>query len=307
MGQRNILCTSQMIDLEMDQQSQGYLHPEPCILVGGVTNFRPPDIPTIVTASGNTVNRDAHLTDHYDGSMFYRMPQYHGVHHHPHYHGPNLDLSVATASNFYTPYMAPPSGIPTGHGSSDQSSSSNNYGIVGVSADEYGTNSHFMDNARGSYKRKNAEGNPGNFQYLNASASSSSSVGPVSTRHPEGVALMDAASFTLPHYRGNGAPSIRDVGSNRSVRNRLGAAGLDPVLAHNPNHFIQGNYMGQPYQPGGSIWLDQPLNSSPDAGALAWTQNPVIPYMHGNCCIRGYFHSLHLVMNDGILFYQILV
>uniref|UniRef100_A0A2K2C9X0 RING-type E3 ubiquitin transferase n=1 Tax=Populus trichocarpa TaxID=3694 RepID=A0A2K2C9X0_POPTR len=283
MGQRNMLCTNQMIDLEMDQQSQGYLHPESCILLGGVTNFRPPDIPTMLTASGNTINRDAHLADRYDGAMFYGMPQYHGVHPHPQYHSPNLDLSVATAPNFYVPYMTPSSGIPISHASCDQLSSSNNYGVIGVSADEYGTNSHFMDNARSSYKRKNAEGNPGNFHYLNASASSSSSVPPMNTRHPEGVALMDATSFTLPHYRGTSASSIREVGSQRSVRNRLGSVGLDPALTHNPNHFIQGNYLGQPYQPGGSLWLEQHLsNGSTDAGASVWTQTPTIPYMHGN-------------------------
>jgi len=278
-----MLCTNQMIDLEMDQQSQGYLHPESCILLGGVTNLRPPDIPTMLTASGNTINRDAHLADRYDGAMFYGMPQYHGVHPHPQYHSPNLDLSVATAPNFYVPYMTPSSGIPISHASCDQLSSSNNYGVIGVSADEHGTNSHFMDNARSSYKRKNAEGNPGNFHYLNASASSSSSVPPMNTRHPEGVALMDATSFTPPHYRGTSASSIREVGSQRSVRNRLGSVGLDPALTHNPNHFIQGNYLGQPYQPGGSLWLDQHLsNGSTDAGASGWTQTPTIPYMHGN-------------------------
>ncbi|KAJ6423663.1 hypothetical protein OIU84_024605 [Salix udensis] len=63
----------------------------------------------MLTASGNTINRDAHLADRYDGAMFYGMPQYHSVHPHPQYHGPNLDLSVATAPNFYVPYMAPSS------------------------------------------------------------------------------------------------------------------------------------------------------------------------------------------------------
>ncbi|KAJ9182951.1 hypothetical protein P3X46_006881 [Hevea brasiliensis] len=283
MGQRNMLCTSQ-IDLEMDQQGQGYLHPEPCILLGGITNFPQPDIQTVATASGNTTNIDSrHLPEHYDNAIFYGMPQYPGVQHHPQHHVPNLDLGVATASNFYVPYMTPSSSIPLSHGSCDHLPSSTNYGVIGVSADEYGTNSHFMDNARGSYKRKNAEGNPGNFQYFNASASSSSSATSLNTRHPDGVALMDAASFTPPQYGGNSTSSVREVGSHRSVRNRLGATGLDPVLAHNQNHFIQGNYMSQPFQPSGSLWLDQQLsNTSSDAGTSAWTQNPAITYMHGN-------------------------
>ncbi|EEF44011.1 ring finger protein, putative [Ricinus communis] len=280
MGQRNMLCTSQMIDLEVDRQGQGYLHPEPCILLGGVSNFPQSDIQTMVTASGSTTNIDAHrLPEHYDSAIFYGMPQYHGVQHHPQHHAPNLDLGVATASNFYVPYMTPSSGIPLSHGSCDHLPSSTSYGVIGVSGDEYGMNNHFMDNARGSYKRKNAEGNPGNFQYVNASAGSSSSV--LSTRHPDGISLMDASSFASPQYRGNGILSIREVGSHRSVRNRSGATGLESVLAHSQNHFIQGNYIGQPFQPAGSLWADQHSSSS-DAGTLAWNQNPAINYMHGN-------------------------
>ncbi|KAJ9153546.1 hypothetical protein P3X46_026973 [Hevea brasiliensis] len=284
MGQRNMLCASQ-IDLEMDRQGQGYLHPEPCILLGGITNFPQPDIQTVVTASGGTTNVDGHhLPERYDNAIFYGMPQYHGVQHHHQHHVPNLDLgAAAAASNFYVPYMTPSAGIPLSHQSCDHLPSSTNYGVIGVSADEYGTNNNFMDSARGSYKRKNAEGNSGNFQYFNASASSSSSFTPLNTRHPDGFLLMDAASFAPPQYRGNSAPSIRELGSHRSVRNRLGATGLDPVLAHNQNHFIQGNYMSQPFQPSGSLWLDQQLsNNSSDTGASAWTQNPAITYMHGN-------------------------
>ncbi|KDP36261.1 hypothetical protein JCGZ_09826 [Jatropha curcas] len=283
MGQRNMLCASQMIDLEMDRQGQGYLHPEPCILLGGITNFQQSDMTTMVTGAGNTTTLDAHhLPEHYDSAVFYGMPQYHGMQHYPPHHAPNIDLQVATASNFYVPYLAPSSGIPLSHGSCDHLSSSSSYGVIGVSPDEYGANSHFMDNARGSYKRKTAEGSSGNFQYFNPSASSSSSVTPLNTRHPDGVAMMDAASFT-PQYRGNSAPSIREVGSHRSVRNRLGATGIDPGLGHNQNHFIQGNYMAQPFPPAGSLWLDQQLsNNSSDAGASSWTQNPTITYMHAS-------------------------
>ncbi|OAY54816.1 probable E3 ubiquitin-protein ligase ZFP1 [Manihot esculenta] len=283
MGQRNMLCTNQ-IDLEMDRQGQGYLHPEPCILLGGVTNFAQPDIQTVVTASGNTSNLDSrHPPECYDNAIFYGMPQYPGVQHHPQHHAPNLDLGVVAASSFYVPYMTPSSGFPLSHGSCDHLPSSTNYGVIGVSADAFGTNSHFMDNARGSYKRKNAEGNPANFQYFNASASSSSSTTPLNTRHPDGITLMDAAPFAPPQYRGNSTSSIREVGSHRSVRNRLGATGLDPVLAQNQNHFIQGNHMSQPFQPSGSPWLDQQLsNASSDAGASAWSHNPAITYMHGN-------------------------
>lgn len=272
MGQRNMPCTSHMIDLEMDQQNRGFLLPEPCVVLGGVTSF-PQPMQTIVRASGNTSSLDAH--QHYDSAMFYGMPQYHGVHHH---HAASVDLGASTASNLYVPYMPTlSSGMPVNHGSTDQLPSSRNFGVIGASAEEYGRNSHFMDNVRGSYKRKNTEGFPGSFQNLNAPASSSSSVAPLHPRHPDGVTAMDAACFSLPQYRGNGTPSIREVESQRSVRNRLVATGgMDPVLAHSHNHFIQGNFIGQPFQHAG--WLEQ----QSDGGGSSWTQAPAIPYMHGS-------------------------
>ncbi|XWS28045.1 hypothetical protein CRYUN_Cryun25bG0032100 [Craigia yunnanensis] len=275
MGQRNMLCPSQMIDLEMDQLGQGYLHHEPCIFLGGITNYPPPDIQMAVTAPVNTTSLDTHpLPEHYDNGMFYGIPQYPGVqhHHHHHHNSPNLDLGIGSASNFYLPYVATPSScVPGNHGPTDQMPSSSNYSLLGVSADEYARNCHFMDNVRAPYKRKNSEGIPGNFQHFNASSSSRSSVTPLNNGHPDGVGTVDAASFTIPQYRGNGPPPIREAGSQRSVRNRLGATAVDPVLMHSANHFFQGNYMSQPFQP-----------TITDGGASAWTQAPGVPYMHGS-------------------------
>ncbi|KAJ0045455.1 hypothetical protein Pint_04664 [Pistacia integerrima] len=287
MGQRNVPCTSQMIDLEMDQQNQGYMLREPCVVMGGVPSFQQP-MQTMVRASGNTSSIDAH--QHYDGTMFYGMPHYPGVHHH---HAANIDLVASTASNLYVPYMSnPSSGMPINHGSSDHLPSSSNFGVVGVSADEYGRNSHYMDHVRGSYKRKNTEVIPGSFQYFNTPASSSSSVAPLNTRHPDGVAPVDTASFPVPQFRGNGNPTIRDLESQRSMRNRLGATAMDPVLAHSHNHFIQGNFIGQPFQPNGSLWLDQ----HSDGGASAWTQAPNVPYMHGGNISSASMESGNMVL-----------
>ncbi|XVE80060.1 hypothetical protein DITRI_Ditri14bG0109000 [Diplodiscus trichospermus] len=270
MGQRNMLCPSLMIDLEMDQQGQGYPHHEPCIFLGGITNYPPPDIQMAVTAPGNTSSLDTHpLPEHYDSSMFYGIPQYPGVQHH--HHSPNLDLGIGSASNFYIPYVATSSSsVPVNLGPTDQMPSSSSYSLLGVSADEYARNCHFMDNVRGSYKRKNSEGIPGNFQHFNGSSSSSSSVTPLNNRLPDGVGAVDAASFTIPQYRGNGPPPIREAGSQRSVRDRFGATVVDPVLIRGANHFFQGNYMGPPFQA-----------TITDGGASAWTQAPGVPYMHG--------------------------
>ncbi|XP_038685173.1 probable E3 ubiquitin-protein ligase ZFP1 [Tripterygium wilfordii] len=269
MGQRNMLCTNQMIDLEMDQQNHGYLLPEPGIVLGTITSFPQPDIPRMVPASQNMSNPDSHhLTGCYASPTFYHMPQYGVGHHHP---AADFDQGAAMASNFYIPSMNPSPGILLHPGSSDQLPSSSNYGVVGVSGDEYGRNNHFVDNISASYKRKTAERIPGNFHLFNASASSSSSIAPLNTRHPEGVAAMDAASFPHPQFRGNGIQQpIREVGSHRSVRNRLGATGLDPVLAHNHKHYMQGNYVGQPFRP------------YSDVGVSRWNRPPFMTYMPGS-------------------------
>lgn len=282
MGQRNMMCTGQMIDLQMDERNQGH-H------VISVTNFPQPNMHSMLSAPGNSSNFDVrHLPEHYDGSaMFYGIGQYNGVqHHHP---VPSLDIGVAPGSNIYNPYLTPSSGnrgfpVSINHGPSDQLPSSSNHGVIGVSTDEYGRENHFMDGVRGACKRKNAEGILGNFQYINGLASSSSSVPPFNTRHLEsGVSMMDSASFAQPQYRGNNAPSIMEVGSHRSVRNRSGAVGLDSVLAHNHNHLVQGNYIGHPFQPSGNPWVDQQSgNNGSDGGTLAWNHGPALPYLHGS-------------------------
>ena len=276
-----MMCTGQMIDLQMDERNQGH-H------VISVTNFPQPNMHSMLSAPGNSSNFDVrHLPEHYDGSaMFYGIGQYNGVqHHHP---VPSLDIGVAPGSNIYNPYLTPSSGnrgfpVSINHGPSDQLPSSSNHGVIGVSTDEYGRENHFMDGVRGACKRKNAEGILGNFQYINGLASSSSSVPPFNTRHLEsGVSMMDSASFAQPQYRGNNAPSIMEVGSHRSVRNRSGAVGLDSVLAHNHNHLVQGNYIGHPFQPSGNPWVDQQSgNNGSDGGTLAWNHGPALPYLHG--------------------------
>lgn len=227
MGQRN-----RTVDLEMEQQlSQASLQPEPCILLGSFP--QQPDNNSIPAMVANVPNLEAHsLQDPtYDNSaMFYGLPQYH--HHQQQQRAP---------TNFYVPYVAfqaPPSQLP----------SSSSHGVVGVSSDhEYERNAHFMDHTRGTYKRKNAEGIPGNPQYLSTLAA------PFNT--PETVAPFGGA------------------------RNRPGAVTMNPVLPpHAPNSFIQGNYAGHhPYPPPGSIWYDQHHGRS-DGSPSFW---PHAPYMHG--------------------------
>lgn len=275
MGQRSMLCTSQMIDFQMDHQGQGHLHPDPCIIMGSVTNYPQPNIHGILPASGNTTNIDVHcLPDHYGNAVFYGMATYGGVQHHP---ATNLDLAVVSSSSYYNPYMNPSGGarvFPVSVNSgSELMPSPSNPGVIGVPTDEYGRNNYLMDGVRGSCKRKNAECIPGNLQFFNAPPSSSSSVAPLNTMQFEsGVVAMDAESSAPIQYVGNGTPPNTEVGSHRSVRNRSGAIGLEPIWAYNHSHLVQGNYMGQSFRPTSPLWLDQQLGHGGDGGA--WNQAP---------------------------------
>ncbi|XP_057963718.1 probable E3 ubiquitin-protein ligase ZFP1 isoform X2 [Malania oleifera] len=269
MGQRNILCTSQMIDLGVDQQ-----------------------------ASGNVSLEAHHLPEHYDCAAFYGVMQYAGAqHYHP---TANIDMGGATSSNFYNPYMTPSSGarvvpVPLNCGSSDQLPSLSNHGFVGVPTDEYGRNNHFMDGVRGSCKRKNGD-SARNFPYFSASASSSSSIAPPNARHFEsGASMVDSASFPLPQFRGIGNLSIMEAEPQRSVRNRSDTIGLDSVLAHNHNHYVQGNYTGLPFQPANNHWFEQqPSSSSVDGGTSTWNLTHALPYSHGSNVSRGLRESGNL-------------
>ena len=277
-----MLCVNQMLDLEMEQQGQGYLYPGPSINLGRTPNFQQPNIRTLETASRSSTNFDTpYLPERYDNTLFYGTTQYNGPQHHHH----NLDLSIATPGNFYYSFMPPSSSggvlpVPN-HGASDQRPSSSNYGAVAMCADEHGRNNHFIDGARGPCKRKVPEGVYGNYLHFNAPATPSPPVPPLNARHPGGVAVPDPPSFPLPQYMGNGIPPIMEVGPQNGLRNRLVAAGMDSAVRHDHNHLAQGNYVGQHFQPSG-IWLEQHLNSNPgDGGAPAWNQAPNLSFMHG--------------------------
>ncbi|XP_058100648.1 probable E3 ubiquitin-protein ligase ZFP1 isoform X2 [Magnolia sinica] len=297
MAQRNILCTSQMHDLEIEQ-GQSHLQPEPCILLGNMVNFPNPNIHPVLSAPGNATNLDhRHLPmDHQDSSMFYGN-QYNGLQHrHPVI---NIDLNSVAPSNFtYNPYMVPSSTsrigpMPLNHGSSDHIPSSSNHGLAGVSLDEYGRNTQFMDNLRGSCKRKTAEGVPGNFPVSGSASSSSSSSGVPLNSGPQqweepfetGVGVLEPTGFTTSDYRGSGVLSINE-GSQRSVRSRSSAINLqmDSSLAHQ-NQLLQGNYMGRSFQAAGNAWVEQFGSNGGDGSSSGWSYAPSMAYLHGSFLI----------------------
>ncbi|KAK6934216.1 Zinc finger, RING-type [Dillenia turbinata] len=282
----NHLEMSQLTDLEMSQPGEGHLHPEPCIFLGNAANYPQPNIYSPFPASGNAVNHGfCQLPENHVNAVFYGMPPYNGVQQrHP---SANLHSGIGIPPSFYDPYMTVPSGagvfpLPPSHGSC-QLPPSSNYGVIGLSVDEYGGNNQFMDGLRGSCKRKNFEGVPGYAHQLTAAGSSSSSVAPIDTRHFEAgvTAVMASTPFPVPQYRGIVNLSNSEGGSHRTVRNRSGATGLDPFPAHNHSYLVQGNYVGHSLQPVGSPWLDQQLSSNRGAGGtLMWSQATAIPYIH---------------------------
>lgn len=261
----------QMTDSELDQQRQGYFQSEPCILLRGSTSTTQPNIHTMVTASGNTTNVDSHyLPDAYDNARVYGVTQYNGIQ--PQH---NLDMGVAAAANLYYSGMNPSSStgvfpMPLNHRASDQLPGSSTFAVSGVSSDNFGRSSGFMDDVRGPYKRKIAEGIRGHHQYFNASASSS--VAPPNAGHTDGVAMLDTASFSL-HI-----PSLVEVGPHGSAWSRSS----ESIMVHDHNHLVQGNYLGQHFPPAVPPWFDQQLNSNNNDGhTTAWNQSLPMPYLQG--------------------------
>lgn len=274
MGHRNIPYSGPVTDIEMDQHGQAHFSP-----YGSIANFPQPN--AILAAPGNRNNFDVHHLPEHHGS--YGMPLYNSVQHQ--YPARDIDFVASAASNHYSMYMAPSSSargfpVPLNSGPFDQFLSSSHHGID-FSADNYARNAQFMDGLGGSFKRKNAEVLPRNFQYY-SSAGASSSVAPIIARPVESDFGPREVSFTVPDSRGNDLSSVMDVGSHRSMRNRPSSVGVDSLVPHNPNHLIRAQYPGQAFQTAATPWMDQQFNGNAgDAGTLTWNQTHTLPYLHG--------------------------
>ncbi|KAL0306551.1 UNVERIFIED_CONTAM: putative E3 ubiquitin-protein ligase ZFP1 [Sesamum radiatum] len=291
MGHRNIQFTGHMIDMETDQQGHSLLHPDPCIFYGNVANFPQPNVHLVVPAPGNQCNFNFHpMPDRHDGALFYGMPPYNAIQ--PQHQAANLDLAVAAPSGHFNPYLAPPSGIrdfpvQVNHGGRDRLTLSTTQAIIGIPTDSYCRNIPYIDGVRGSFKRKNAEGTCSSFQFQNASAGTSSSVGPITARPAELDSTQNAASFLPPEYGQNDPAVIVESGSLRSTRDRTGMIGSESVLAHNASHLIQGNFVAPPVPLPGNPWLDMHFSANNgDIGTFAWVPAPNLPHVHA-----GFLHT----------------
>ncbi|XP_022922648.1 probable E3 ubiquitin-protein ligase ZFP1 [Cucurbita moschata] len=281
--------TSPMVDLEMDRLGQNYFHAEPSVILPGISNLPQHSMHSLVTASGNAPNPEAHyLPDPYDGSMLHGLNQYSSVQHHH-----SLGLSTPAPGNYYYSYVTLPSSngllpAPLNHNVNDHLPSSSNYGVIQTSSDGYGRNSYSVDEVSDPRKRKITEGIPGNVQHLNGLASSSSSVHLSNSRHPDEVAMVEASSFPLPQSRWSGPRSSVRVGSSGTRH--------DPVLPPDHNLSTLGNNRGQHLQPANStFWLDQHLQANCGNGsASSWNQTSTAPFMHGTNTNGGLLETMNV-------------
>ncbi|KAJ8616416.1 hypothetical protein MRB53_035788 [Persea americana] len=183
----------------------------------------------------------------------------------------NKSVTAYTESNSggpanisFNPYAVPSSAsrifpMPLNNGS-DYIGSSSNHGIAGIGVDEYGRNHHLMDNVRGSGKRKNAEGLPGNYYYTNGPASSSSSSlgvpmnsGPQQREEPyvPRIGALEAATFNPSEYNGSGVLSTTE-GPQRTMEafpigtmDLLGQICTDVAMMEYSGFFGVGNFIDQ--------------------------------------------------------------
>ncbi|KAI9085881.1 hypothetical protein K1719_031958 [Acacia pycnantha] len=256
-----------MTGSDMNQQRHGNSSSEPSILVSSA-NVLQPNIRTVATASGNTSNLDV-----FDNGVMYRGTQYNAIHNQR-----NLDMGVAAVTNLHYSGMNPSSStgvlpLPTNHRTYDQSPASSTFAVCGVYSDNFGMSSSYAGDIRASSKRKNAETFRGNFPHFDASASSSV---PPHARHSDGVTMMDTASLPPTQFQGNSGPSPMELGPPGSLWSRSG----ESVAVHEQSHFIQSNYLGQPFQLVAPPWLDQQLNRShSDGHTTAWNQSLPMLYI----------------------------
>ncbi|KAD2393909.1 hypothetical protein R6Q59_012891 [Mikania micrantha] len=237
MGQRNMLYTGPILETE-----HGHIHPEPCVApYGGIPSFPQPTNNHAILP--NRASFIPHLPENH-GPLPHGITQFNSLDHH-HHHANNVFMNGTRVFP-----------IAINHGMQDQLPFPSIHGSF--------ENGQFMDG----FKRKNAEGFPGNIQCFYPTPGSSSSVAiPVNT---EGT-MMDGPSVVME-------PAIHRSGRN----NGSGTIGVDPVLAHSSSHLIPGTYGGQPLQALPNAWLDQQFcGNGNDGGAFSWNRGPGLPYLQG--------------------------
>lgn len=297
MGQRNTLCTHQMLDLQLGQNAN-HFHPDHCTLSANVANYANRTMHPGVAASAVTAEQGVLFRDYPESSAFYgnqynNFQNFHAV--------PNLGLTAAAPSNFYAPCMFASPSIgnfpPCINGSPE-------YLPSAVSMDEFGRSDQFI----GFGKRKNAEVPPGNPHHINESASSSSSPAFLSLNcgssqweqsYEPVLNLPDSTNFEHPDYQESGNMQAAE-GSQRSVRSRSSVVSLQPehVYFPHPSYGLQAVHIGQPLHPASAsnMWMGHfgTENIINDGTCLNWSYNHPMGYPQGRSLHSGAFELTNM-------------
>lgn len=289
MGQRNTICTPQMLDLEAEP-GNSQLHPDHCILHGNILDYAGQNIHLAPSASGNAVDLDRHqFLDHPNGSIYHGNQYSNTQNCHP---VPNLDVGAVAWTNLYSCYILPSSSpVPQNTGFASHSPPFINHQGIGISVDGYGRSNHFSQSVGGSCKRKITEAIRGNFYHPSGSASSNLSSIYLSQNsrqthweEPYGSAvnMLDSTTSDPSNHQVNRTlPSIE--GSIRSVRNRSSSFSIQPEFAfeHHFNYLLPGNYAGPSFHPSSNAWVAQAGNNISNRESANWNYTYTMPYLHG--------------------------
>lgn len=286
MGQRNTLCSQQMLDLHLEQ-GVSHIPGNRCILFRDVADYTNRSIHPALSASGSTAEQSI-LSREYADSTLYRN-QYNSFQNFSAI--PNLGPSVVAPSNYYAPCMSPSSSsrnfpVPRNNASSDHLP-------VAPGTDEFLRYHQICESSRVFGKRKNGEMPLGNQHNINVPANYSPSspflsvncVFPQWEQSYEPAANHAAStSFEYPDYQERG--SIQTAGGSLgTLRNEPSVISVQQESAYfyHPNYVHQTTHMGQPLHPASNLWMAQFGHENNIVGGpcSTWSYNHPITYLHG--------------------------
>ncbi|KAI4320719.1 hypothetical protein MLD38_034169 [Melastoma candidum] len=194
-----------------------------------------------------------------------------------------INFSASTSSNVYYPFAVPLAAprapaVSMNYGLPHHLLPSyNNMPVHGGSSGDAAAN-HFEESSGSSNKRKNVKSSAGSSHSHPYESTSSSVNAPIDVGHlyyghpPRYVGDSRFLPIAMDNY-------------DRSVRVRLGTAGLNPMHPNNYNGLALGIHGTESFQTASVLSLDQTAVGNPllgPMGCLAWDQSPAIPFMLGN-------------------------
>ncbi|KAJ0985978.1 hypothetical protein J5N97_004334 [Dioscorea zingiberensis] len=295
MGQRHMHCTYQMPFLEADR-GQAHFYRETCISQSNTVDFLNQSMLPASTTAGDNADLDLNqVRNHVGRNMLYGNS--HGIVRN-HSHAANHVL-VGASSNFDNHHPFPSSSsrnfsVFQNDGSADNIPSSGNNRLVGENVGGFGMANYFADSDRRSCKRKNAEVMPGNYSDINRPMSSSVSFSSPylslnsaqqpwnGTTHEYCFNFSNSSFVTPSGYMGSGI--LPTTGrSHRSMwdRSTFASHQLEPAVVHHNNYLVQGNFMGQTFQPANNSLMDQFGSNVGEGRYSNWTNPHSMTHLPG--------------------------